>query len=249
MHPFNADKRGRSRAARSRRVVLSRPSSLQGPSDIPPPVARLLPVSSDLRLSLPPPKHGGGGRTSGPRLRTLSSACRWPYPGFPAGACALFSSLPALAFPKTVVGRRVARSLGFIPLPDSLSNDRPGLSDEAAPFALCYGLRIRLAPRAEYDSRLLRRSPSRHHVGASSAELLPTRPAPSLHTQKGQLVWQSPFRLLDYGLETSYTVKISGGSTNFEDHRTIQNYCACPIRPLDCLVMSRLLWYGFLYMS
>lgn len=94
MHPFNADKRGRSRAARSGRVVLSRPSSLQGPSDIPPPVARILPVSSDLRPSLPPPKYGGGGRTSGPRLRSLSPHADGLTPGsrqvrapsfFPAG--------------------------------------------------------------------------------------------------------------------------------------------------------------------
>ena len=217
MHPFSAGKRGRSRAARSRGVVLSPPSSLPGPSDIPPPVAHLLPVSSDLRLSLPPPKNGGGGRTSGPRLRSLSPHADGLTPG--SGRCVRpLASLPALAFPKTVVGRRVSQLLGFVPLPDSLSNTRPGLSDEAAPFALCYGLRIWLAPRAEYDSRPVGRLPSRHHVGASSAALLPERPAPSLHTQKGQLVWQSPCRLLDYGLETSYTVRMTGHPAHFRVH-------------------------------
>jgi hypothetical protein len=81
MHPFNADKRGRSRAARSGRVVLSRPSSLQGPSDIPPPVACLLPVSSDFEAGLPPPKYGGGGGTSGPVFRILSPHADGPTPG------------------------------------------------------------------------------------------------------------------------------------------------------------------------
>ena len=74
--------------------MLSRPSSLQGPSDIPPPIARLLPVSSDLKRACPPPKYGGGGGTSGPRLRLLSPHAAGLTPGsrqvlapscFPAG--------------------------------------------------------------------------------------------------------------------------------------------------------------------
>jgi len=205
MHPFTASKRGRSRAARSGRVMLSRPSSLQGPSDIPPPVAWLLPGSADLSRAYRRRRTAG---TVGLQVQGSVFSLRMPLalPRVPDRCVSPFASLPALAFPITVVGRRVARLLGFVPLPDSLSNTRPGLSDEAAPFALCYGLRIWLAPRAEYDSRHQRRLPSRHLVGASSAALLPERPAPSLHTQKGQLVWQSPCRLLDDGLETSYTV-------------------------------------------
>ena len=190
--------------------MLSLPSSLQGPSDIPPPVACLLPGSSDLRRAY---RRRSTAEMVGLQVQGSVLCLRMPMalPRVPDRCLCPFASLPALAFPKTVVGRRVSRLLGFVPLPDSLSNTRPGLSDEAAPFALCYGLRIWLAPRAEYDSRQHRRSPSRHHVGASSTALLPVRPAPSLHTQKGQLVWQSPYRLLDHGLETSYTVVISGG--------------------------------------
>jgi hypothetical protein len=182
MHPFSADRRGRSRAARSGRVVLSPPSSLQGPSDIPPPVTALLPVSSDLRRLT---AAGVAAKAVGLQVQASVFFLRMPMalPRVPGRCLRPFASLPALAFPKSVVGRRVARLLGFVPLPDSLSNDRPGLSDEAAPFALCYGLRIWLAPRAEYDSHPNGRSPSRHHVGASSAALLPERPAPSLHTR------------------------------------------------------------------
>jgi hypothetical protein len=185
--------------------MLSRPSSLQGPSDIPPPVTCLLPVSSDLKRAYRRRRTTG---TVGLQVQGSVLCLRMPMalPRVPDRCVRPLPSLSALAFPKTVVGRRVSRLLGFVPFPDSLSNTRPGLSDEAAPFTLCYGLRIWRAPRAEYDFRHLRRSPSRHHVGASSAALLPERPAPSLHTQKGQLVWQSPSRLLDYGLETSYTV-------------------------------------------
>jgi hypothetical protein len=151
MHPFSADKRGRSRAARSGRVVLSLPSSLQGPSDIPPPVTAILPVSSDLRRLT---AAGVAARAVGLQVQASVFFLRMPMalPRVPDRCSRPLSSLPALAFPKTVVGRRVARLLGFIPQLDSLSNNRPVLSDEAAPFALCYGLRIWLAPRAEYDS-------------------------------------------------------------------------------------------------
>jgi hypothetical protein len=150
MHPFLADKHGRSRAARSGRVMLSRPSSLQGPSDIPPPVARFLPVSSDLRRAYHRRSSVG---TVGLQVQGSVFCLRMPMalPRVPDRCARPFASLPALAFPIIVKGRRVSRLLGFVPFPDSLSNCRPRLPDEAAPFALCYGLRIWLAPLAEYD--------------------------------------------------------------------------------------------------
>jgi hypothetical protein len=197
--------------------MLSRPPSLQSPSDIPPPVVCLLPVSSDLKQAYRRRRTAG---SVGLQVQGSVLCLRMPMalPRVPDRCVRPLPSLSALAFPKTGVGRRVARFLhrflGFIPFPDSLGNNRPGLSDKAAPFTLCYGLRIWRGPRAEYDVRHLQRSPSRHHVGASSAALLPERLTPILHTQKGQLVWQSPSRLLDYGLETSYTVVISGGDAN-----------------------------------
>ena len=128
--------------------MLSRPSSLQGPSDIPPPVARVLPVSSDLKRAY---RRRSTAEAVGLQVQGSVLCLRMPLalPRVPKSCSRPLASLPALAFPKTVVGRRVSRnSSGFVPLPDSLSNNRPGLSDEAAPFALCYGLRIRLAPRA-----------------------------------------------------------------------------------------------------
>ena len=152
MHPFSADKHGRSRAARSGRVMLSRPSSLRGPSDIPPSVSCDLPGSSDLRRDY---RRRSSAEMVGLQVQGSVLCLRMPMalPRVPDRCARPFASRPALAFPLTVEGRRVARFLGLVPLPDSLSNTRPGLSDEAAPFALCYGLRIWRTPRAEYDSR------------------------------------------------------------------------------------------------
>lgn len=132
--------------------MLSRPSSLQGPSDIPPPVTCDLPVSSDLKRAYRRRRTAG---TVGLQVQGSVFCLRMPL-ALPRVLCRCahpFASLQTLAFPKTVVGRRVSRLLGFIPQLDSLSNFRPVLSDEAAPFTLCYGLRIWRAPRAEYDFR------------------------------------------------------------------------------------------------
>ena len=131
--------------------MLSRPSSLPGPSDIPPPVTCDLPGSADLKRAY---RRRSTAGTVGLQVQGSVLCLSMPLalPRVPVRCICPFASLPALAFPKTVVGRRVSRFLGFIPLPDSLSNTRPGLSDEAAPFALCYGLLIWRAPRAEYDS-------------------------------------------------------------------------------------------------
>ena len=134
------------------RVMLSRPSSLPGPSDIPPPVTCDLPVSSDLKRAYRRRRTAG---TVGLQVQGSVFCLRMPM-ALPRVLCRCacpFASLQTLAFPKTVVGRRVSRLLGFIPQLDSLSNIRPVLSDEAAPFTLCYGLRIWRAPRAEYDFR------------------------------------------------------------------------------------------------
>lgn len=130
--------------------MLSRPSSLQGPSDIPPPVARFLPVSSDLRRAY---RRRSTAGAVGLQVQGSVFCLRMPMalPRVPDRCARPFASLSALAFPIHVKGRRVSRLLGFVPFPDSLSNCRPGLPDEAAPFALCYGLRIWLAPLAEYD--------------------------------------------------------------------------------------------------
>jgi hypothetical protein len=76
-------------APRSRQVVLSCPSSLQGHSDFPTPVTRLLMVSSDLRKAY---HSWSPAETLGSQvLPPLSfTACHWPYPGSPPGAFTLF---------------------------------------------------------------------------------------------------------------------------------------------------------------
>ena len=75
-------------APRSGQVMLSCLSSLQGHSDFPTPIARILPVSSDLERAY----HAWSSmETLGSQvLPPLSfTACRWPYPGSPPGAFAL----------------------------------------------------------------------------------------------------------------------------------------------------------------
>jgi hypothetical protein len=130
--------------------MLSRPSSLQGPSDIPPPITCDLPVSSDLKRAY---RRRRTAETVGLQVQGSVFCLRMPMalPRVPDRCARPFTSLSTLAFPSNVKGRRVSRLLGFVPFPDSLSNCRPRLPDEAAPFALCYGLRIWLAPLAEYD--------------------------------------------------------------------------------------------------
>ena len=132
--------------------MLSRPSPLQGPSDIPPPVTCDLPGSADLKRVY---RRRSTAEMVGLQVQGSVLCLRMPMalPRVPVRCICPFASLTTLAFPITVGGRRVARLLGFVPLPDSLSNIRPGLSDEAAPFTLCYGLRIWRAPRTEYDFR------------------------------------------------------------------------------------------------
>ena len=51
-------------------------------------------------------------------------------------------------------------------------------------FSYC-GLQVWLASRTGYDRHVWHASQSRHIVGASSAQPLATKRAPSLHTQKG----------------------------------------------------------------
>jgi len=69
--------------------MLSCLSSLQGHSDFPTPVARILPVSLDLERAY----HARSSmETLGSQvLPPLSfTACRWPYPGSPSSASTLY---------------------------------------------------------------------------------------------------------------------------------------------------------------
>ena len=109
MRPSLQNKRGQSTAARSGRVVLSHPSSLQGRSDIPLPVTPFLPVLSDIRLEpcFPSSEVDGGSRTSGLSLLSLSPHTDGITPG-PQQVHLPFLSPVSTAFPCNVEGRRVA---------------------------------------------------------------------------------------------------------------------------------------------
>ena len=135
--------------------MLSPPSSLPGPSDIPPPVARLLPVSSDLRLSLPPPKYGGGGRTSGPRLRSLSPHAAGLTPGsrqvlapscFPAGTGLPQNRSGSACIPK-LSGLSRSRTLSAIPVRAYLTRLHHSLYATACGFGWHPGLSTTLVTK------------------------------------------------------------------------------------------------------
>ena len=75
------------------------------------------------------------------------------------------------------------RFAGFIPHPDSPNYIRLSSVYVAAPFALCYGLRLWPALLAGYDPHHC--GPPQDRVGASSARVLPHKPALCLYIHKG----------------------------------------------------------------
>ena len=108
MRPSLQNKRDQSTAARSERVVLSRPSSLQGRSDTPLPITPLLPVLSDLRRAF---RRRRATEAVGLQVQVSSLFPRIPValPRVPDRFACPFHPLSALAFPINVEGRRVAR--------------------------------------------------------------------------------------------------------------------------------------------
>jgi len=103
-------------APRSRQVMLSCPSSLQGHSDFPTPIARLLPVSSDLNHAY---RSWGSAETLGSQvLPPLSfTACHRPYSGSLSGA-------HALSFPDSIGLLPKYRGSASIPPQADLSLNR-----------------------------------------------------------------------------------------------------------------------------
>jgi hypothetical protein len=144
-HLNSQHKSGRSMAPRSRQVMLSCPSSLQGHPDFPTSITHLLPVSPDLRKAY---RSWSPAETLGSQvLPPLSfTACHWPYPGSPSGAL-------TLCFPDGVGLLPINRGSACIPAQQGLSLSRtlpaifvqPSIY-EAAPFALRCGLRLWPAP-------------------------------------------------------------------------------------------------------
>jgi len=123
MHPSLCAKRGRSTAVRSGRLVLFRPSSLQGRSDFP--CARNAPLAgvTQLERRLLPVEPDRNAGISGPLSRHLSLHAADLTPG-PRLVQMPSASQPAMAFPTNVEGRRVARTTRFIPQTGSPSYTR-----------------------------------------------------------------------------------------------------------------------------
>jgi hypothetical protein len=169
-------------APRSVQVMLSCPSSLQGHSDFPTPVARILPVSPDLERAYPARR---GVETLGPQvLPPLSfTACHWPYPGSPSGAC-------ALCFPDGSGLLPIIRGSACIPALRGLSLNRtlPATTVRSSFTKLHHSLYAAACGFGRHPWLGKTRSfcePSRHRVGASSARVLPHELALCLHIQKG----------------------------------------------------------------
>jgi hypothetical protein len=169
-------------APRSVQVMLSCPSSLQGHSDFPTPVARILPVSPDLKRAYHARRVV---ETLGPQvLPPLSfTACRWPYPGSPSGAF-------ALCFPDGSGLLPINRGSACIPALRGLSLNRtlPAITVQSSftrlhhsLYATAYGF----GRHPWLGKTRISREPSRHRVRASSARVLPHEPALCLHIQKG----------------------------------------------------------------
>jgi hypothetical protein len=175
-------KRSRSMASRSKQVVLSCPSSLQGHSDFPTPVTRLLPVSPDLRKAY---RSWSPAETLGSQvLPPLSfTACHWPYPGSPPGAFALSfpddsGLLPNNRGSACIFAARSSslnRTLPAIPVQSSFTKLHHSLYATACGF----GKHPWLGKTRNFCE------PPRYRVGARSARVSPLEPAPSLHIQKG----------------------------------------------------------------
>jgi len=123
----------RSTAVRSGRLMLFRPSSLQGRSDFP--CAHNAPLAgvTQLETRLLPVESGRDAGSSGPLSRHLSLHAAVLTPG-PRPVQMPFASRSTMAFPINVEGRRVARTTRFIPQTASPSYSRPLSGYEAATF-------------------------------------------------------------------------------------------------------------------
>jgi hypothetical protein len=168
-------------APRSKQVMLSCLSSLQGHSDFPAPITTILPVSPGLIAAY---CRWSPAETLGSQvLPPLSvTACRWPYPGSPPGAC-------ALCFPGN--SGLLINFRGSARIPQCRVCPSIGLSQLSPSDDILRGCTIRLMLRPAVLAgtpdwvRPTNCEPSRYRVGASSARVLPHEPALCLHIQKG----------------------------------------------------------------
>ena len=182
MLPSLQIKHGPSMAPRSRQVMLSCPSSLQGHSDFPTPIIPFLPVSPDLKRIY---HSWSPAETLGSQvLPPLSfTACHWPYPGSPPGAYALCFPDDSGLLPKI-------RGSACIPTKSDLSLNwtLPAISVRSSFTKLHHSLYATACGFGRHPwlgKTRIYCEPSRYRVGASSARVLPHQPAPSLLIRKG----------------------------------------------------------------
>jgi hypothetical protein len=168
-------------APRSRQVMLSYPSSLQSHSDFPTPITAILPVSPDLVAAY---RRRSPAETLGSQvLPPLSvTACRWLYPGSPSSAYALCfldgdGLLPDYRGSARIFVYEVCPSVGL----SQLSPSNRHLRGCTIRFMLRPAV---LASTPDWVRPALC-EPSRYRVGASSARVLPHKPALCLLIQKG----------------------------------------------------------------
>jgi len=162
--------------------MLSYPSSLQNHSDFPTPITPILPALPSLigayhRRS---PVETLGSQVLPPLSFT---ACRWPYPGSPAGA-------HTLCFPADTGLLPYMRGSANIPTESDLSLNRtlPAITVRRNVTELHHSLYATACGFGRHPRLGKTRifcEPPRYRVGARSARVLPHEPAPSLHIQKG----------------------------------------------------------------
>jgi hypothetical protein len=169
-------------APRSGKVLLSSPSSLQDQSDFPTPIISFLPVSPDLKMTY---RNRSPAETLGAQvLPPLSfTACRWPYPGSPASALALYFPADSGLLP-------VNRGSACIPTARGLSLTRtlPAITVQVVFTRLHHSLYATACGFGRPPRLGTTHTPcgsSRDRVGASSARVLPHEPALCLHIHKG----------------------------------------------------------------
>ena len=139
--------RCRSQALRSKRVVLSRSSSLQGLSDS---HSRRHRITYTLRYSLPSYSSRRGRRRCGSQLLHLLpfSACHHHYPGSLVGANShYFPTSNGLLSTRKKSACHVAQRRRYPGNPTLPAKFVGPKHHGATVFALCCGLLIRLAPR------------------------------------------------------------------------------------------------------
>ena len=135
------------------------------------------------------------------------SACHRPYSGFLSGACPL--CFPAhIGLPPKRTGSACIPPCGFVPQPDSPGNIRPATTHEAAPFALCYGLRFRQASLTRLTPEAFRPQSRRDAVSGQVQPRCYHPDPPSASVPERGIGTTATFTLQVIEFHTSYTLAL-----------------------------------------